>query len=197
MKCFSLIITTLLMASVTFSRTNEYIVLSKDNDYLGSLEVVSELKEKTEEVKVESQIKVKKLITIVFSYSLYSKFVHEKLVSNKITTFLNHKQQDEMSTEKAGNTYTFTKNKVRKEVRSFSFCESMMYYNEPKGIPEIYSEFDGVFKSVKFIEKETCYELTNPTNKNVSKYFYAEGILQKAIVKHPLVTLYLYRKVGE
>ncbi|MBD3636608.1 MAG: hypothetical protein HUJ25_04645 [Crocinitomicaceae bacterium] len=65
MKCFSLIITTLLMASVTFSRTNEYIVLSKDNDYLGSLEVVSELKEKTEEVMVESQIKVKKLITIV------------------------------------------------------------------------------------------------------------------------------------
>ena len=185
----------ILFAGLSFGRKDEYLVLSGDNRHLGNLTVTHTIDKDVEEILVESQITIKKIFTLVISYTLHSTFIGRKLVSNKITTYNNNLVKDVMSTEKRPSGYWFTKNTKENKVKDFTFCESMMYYNEPANCSEVYSEFDGVFKPLEYCKEDQHYELTNPLNNHVSKYFYKEGVLQKAIVKSTLMTLFLYRKV--
>jgi hypothetical protein len=195
MKRLLFVLFTLMMLQTAQARTNEYVILSKDNKYLGNLTATSAVDEETEEISVESKITVKKLFKVVFTYTLRSSFNGGKLHLNQITTYLNDKIKDKMSTVKKGSGYLFRKNNQAKIIKDFTFCESMMYYNEPKNVKQIYSEFDGVLKSTEYLEREKCYALTNPENNNVSKYFYQDGVLSKAIVKNAFTTLYLHLKI--
>lgn len=184
----------MIQANTTFAGNVTYIIKSKDNEQLGQLVVTQSISNDREEIHVTSEIKVKKLITMVISYTLYSVFENNKLQANEVVTFRNHLPHDVMTTVKKDQGYLFTKNEKKSTIKDFVFCESMMYFNEPKDLKEIYSEFDGVFKSIVHHKSENRYDLTNPLNKNTSKYFYSNGMLQKAVVFHPMMTLYLYRK---
>jgi hypothetical protein len=78
--------------------------------------------------------------------------------------------------------------------KRISFSESLLYFNEPTQISTIYSEFDGIEKTI--IESSTGhYKIQNPLNGNVSEYFYEKGILSTAIVHFQMITLYLTRDV--
>lgn len=176
------------------ARTDEYIIKDADDQDLGRLVVINTIKEDHEEILVKSEIKVKKLITVTISYSLHSIFYQNCLVQNDVITFRNRKPQDIMSTKRASEGYIFSKNSEERNVGDVPYSESMMYYNEPVNRSEIYSEFDGVFKTVKKTSEPNGYQLTNPLNNNESYYYYEDGILERAIVKHALISLYLYRK---
>lgn len=189
-----LIAFTFFLTQNTLAVNISYVIKSEDDKTLGSLVVDRKVTDGKEEILVKSEIKVKKLVTVVISYSLRSVFVKNRLESNDIIVFRNHLPRDVMSTQKEAQGYLFTKNSEESKVKDFSFCESMMYFNEPKDQPEIYSEFDGVFKSIEYHKNENRYDLKNPKNKNISKYFYVNGMLQKAIVHHQLMTIFLYRK---
>ncbi|UKN02339.1 hypothetical protein K6119_02240 [Paracrocinitomix mangrovi] len=197
MKGLFLVFLTFVVIQSGYAKTSEYTILSKENEYLGTLKVNSSKQDGIEEIYVESEITIKKIFTVMVSYTLQSKFKGKKLLSNEITTYMNKKVHEKMSTFKKESKYIFTKNTKQKDVKDFNFCESMMYFNEPIGVSTLYSEFDGVFKPTSYIAKDSCYALTNPINKNVSKYYYKDGILRKAIVKSALATLYLYLKLDK
>ena len=194
MKNIFLIVLCLSWGQSLFAHAAEYTIRSKDNERLGYLNVTRIITNGKEEILVQSRIEVKMLFTIVISYTLHSVFQDHKLISNEIVTYRNHNEEDEMSTKRLSEGYIFKKNEKESKVKDFEFCESMMYFNEPTNIPEAYSEFDGVFKRVKHIKTENRYDLINPLNSRVSNYFYRDGVLERAIVHSPLLTLFLYRK---
>jgi hypothetical protein len=193
-KFLLIILSSIYLSTHLLANQISYVIKSKDHTELGNLVVNRTIENGKEEILVHSEIKVKKLITVVISYSLHSSFQKKTLITNDIITFRNRMPQDIMSTRKRDDGYLFTKNSKETKVKNFNFCESMMYFNEPIGHNEVYSEFDGVFKPIQRFKKEKRYDLTNPKNKNVSSYYYSDGILEKAVVEHALITLYLYKK---
>jgi hypothetical protein len=189
-----LVIATILFQLTSFAQSDEFIVLSEDNRKLGNLIVTQTNQDNKINIHVISEIIVKKLVSVSISYTLDSEFLNGKLQSNKITTYRNKRLQAIMTTTRNEDGYLFTKNGHSSQLKKFIYCESMMYYNEPVDLDEVYSEFDGVIKRIERTKLHE-YELTNPDNGNISKYFYSNGLLERAIVRSPLITLYLYRKI--
>lgn len=174
------------------AKTSVFTILNADGEAIGSLKASMTTENGVDILSVESRVTVNKFFDISVSYDLKSVFKSGKLINNNITTYFKNKVRDKISTKKTESGYVYQKNEDIKQISDFEFCESMLYFNEPVGINKIYSEINGNFKPTVFVENEQSYALTNPDNHNVNKYFYQNGILNKAVVHAPFFTIYLH-----
>jgi hypothetical protein len=176
-------------------QTAGYSIYSADKELLGQLKVSSIHADTTTKIAVVSQFKIKMLITVDVKYTLQSFYRNGELVSNSIKMYRNDELHSFAKTTKVGSQYKFIKDENESIYdKRISFSESLLYFNEPNQISTIYSEFDGIEKTI--IESSTGhYKIKNPLNGNVSEYFYEKGILSTAIVHFQMFTLYLTRDV--
>jgi hypothetical protein len=176
-------------------QTAGYSIYSADKELLGQLKVSSIQADTTTKIAVVSQFKIKMLITIDVKYTLQSFYRNGELVSNSIKMYRNDELHSFAKTTKVGSQYKFTKDETESIYdKRISFSESLLYFNEPIKIKTIYSEFDGIEKTI--IESTNGhYKIRNPLNGNVSEYFYEKGTLSTAIVHFQMMTLYLTKNL--
>lgn len=75
-----------------------------------------------------------------------------------------------------------------------NYSGTLFYYQEPKGISQVLSESSGVFMSLKSLG-EGKYHAVDPKNERDMIYYYEKGVQTKIAIKHPLVTVYMIRKL--
>lgn len=192
MKLF-LVLVLCLTPYLSSAQKNSYSVYSAKNELLGNLNVNRTKTDSLTLIEVNSEIKVKKLISVVIAYTLSSIYFNGKLYSSSVITYRNKRVYSLMQTVRQNEQYKFTKDGDQVTfIKNIEFVESMLYFIEPKGISFAYSEFDGVHKSISKFKAEH-YKITNPLNGNVSEYLYKKGVLESAKVDHPLITLFIFR----
>lgn len=72
------------------------------------------------------------------------------------------------------------------------YSGSRLYFDEPKGVQQAFSEASGIFMVVKPLGSG-AYQVTDPHNNRSMVYYYENGVQTKVSIKHPLLTVYLIR----
>jgi hypothetical protein len=75
---------------------------------------------------------------------------------------------------------------------SITYSGSLVYFNEPIGVENIYKERSAEIKRVIPID-EHVYIIRNKKGKEINRYSYKDGILQHAEMRHTLGTIVLKR----
>ena len=72
------------------------------------------------------------------------------------------------------------------------FSGTLMYYREPVGMTQAFSESSGLFMPIIPLQKEV-YQVTDPHNNREMIRYYKNGIHTKTKITHPLLTISLIR----
>lgn len=175
---------------VTFSQTSIYKIRSGETS-IGNLSVTQNKQKGLTEINVTSQVKVKLFIEIDLKYKLSSTYKDSEFIFGSVTTYVNGKVHTTTTTEKTGDYYTITKDGHQsKFLNKINYSGAMLYFNEPKDISLIYSEFDAINKPIKLIETQK-YQVTNPKNGRLSEYIYKDGVMVSSVIHHALLTFTL------
>jgi len=172
------------------SQTMNYKITSKETT-IGNLSVKRTADNNTVQIEVLSEIEVKLFITIDIKYKLNSTYKNNELFFSSVTTYVNDKVNSITTTKKNEEYYSVTKDEhSTKYLNEIKISDALLYFVEPKGMTKLFSEFDGISKSIKKIGKNK-YQIRNPKNGNVGEYQYKNGILQSSINYHNLMTFSL------
>lgn len=178
---------------VGFSQTFNYTV-SANNASIGNLTVTKVQSENSTEIEVVCDIKIKLFISIDLKYRLNSTYKNNELVFSSVTVYVNGKIHSTSTAEKNGEYYTLTKDgHSSRYLHKITYSGALLYFIEPKGLTNIFSEFSNSNKSIKSI-KNNEYQIVNPKNGHLSIYKYKNGILENTIIHHTLLTFSLTKK---
>ena len=181
---------------ITFSghsQTLQYDIFSNET-HIGDLKVVKASSKDIVQIEVTSEVHVKLFIEINLTYKLNCTYKNNKLWYSSVTTFVNGKVHSTSKTEKVGNYYTIVKNgHSSKFMDDIDFSGALLYFEEPKGIKQIFSEFDNIYKPINSIGSHE-YQIVNPKNDYLSEYQYQNGILKSTTNHHKLLTFTLKLK---
>ncbi|MCK5730137.1 MAG: hypothetical protein KAH68_03630 [Draconibacterium sp.] len=75
---------------------------------------------------------------------------------------------------------------------SITYSGSLIYFNEPKAIKRIYKERTAEMRNITS-ESEHTYIIKDEKERELNKYYYRDGILHYAIMRHALGNLELKR----
>ena len=184
-------ITAILLLTVTFngfSQTYNYDVFYKNVKH-GFL-TVTYVNEDSDILKVfiRSEVKIKVISKIDFLYTIQSVFQKEQLLNSSVVSYINGNLHSKSNTLKDKKKYLITINGHKYEFdKEILYSGSLLYIKEPVNYNEIYSETDGLKKSIKQTEPN-IYQIINPKTGKSNKYYYETGILKKAEINDALLS---------
>lgn len=183
-----------LISCFSKSQTYTYFIYSEKKEQVGDLKITRTIKDTITRIDMVSQIKVKLIITTSVKCDLTTVYHNNELFSNSVVTYRNNSVSSVAKTVKVGSSYQFDKDGDKTNyLEKINYSESMLYFQEPSKLSYLYSEFDGVAKSV--VEKETnLYHVKNPINGNVSEYFYQNNVLSAATIHFQMMILHLVKQ---
>jgi len=134
-------------------------------------------------------------IKVLFSYRI--KYIQETVYSEgvlqtaHVETFKNDKLNSNMWLKLRDNAYLLI---IDSDTTIFedriTYSGSLVYFNEPLGIPKIYKERTSETQPINAVE-EHVYVIEDEKGRELNKYFYENGILKQAFMHHSLGTIEL------
>ncbi|MEZ4771975.1 MAG: DUF6134 family protein [Bacteroidia bacterium] len=117
-----------------------------------------------------------------------------QFISARSQVVVNGEQNSSSIIEWAGDHYTIQIDGGEKTTLKspIFYSGSRLYFDEPKGIQNAFSESSGVFMPVNALGAG-AYQVTDPRNDRKMIYYYENGVQTKVSIKHPLLTVYLIR----
>jgi len=182
-----ILLTFLFISYLGYSQTLHYTISSKKKQ-LGTLKVEKSKKDSIHQIEVFSNVNFRFFIKIALDYKLNCTYYDDELLRSSVTTYVNGKENSYLKTEKKDNYYEVTDDgETSKYYNSIGLSGALSYFKEPSNMSTIYSDFYGYDKNVEKIDTHS-YKVTNPKNGQISEYFYKDGLLNKAIIHHFLMT---------
>ncbi|MFT6499997.1 MAG: hypothetical protein ACJASQ_000104 [Crocinitomicaceae bacterium] len=180
-----------IISSVCLAQSLDFDIVSK-NKVMGSLSVVKS--EANSITKYEIASKIDLVFGIDYKYSLVSVFKNGVLQKSDLKSYINDKPNSLVLTSIHGHNSSVSINGKTQFYRGLIYYnEASMYFQEPLGRGEIYSDFLGVNKTVKKIDDET-YEVMNVSNQRISTYYYKSGVLESVTVDFGIIEFSLQRQ---
>ena len=114
------------------------------------------------------------------------KYVNGKLVESSVMTYKN----DDLHSSTKGSIVEGVFKSIEDGDESshkgaISYSGAMLYFNEPRGINNVFSEIHATEKPIKKVN-EGHYMISDPETGHTNQYFYLNGVLQKAMIDHSL-----------
>ncbi len=188
-----IIILFLILPFLGNSQTLNYEI-TVNKSAIGNLSVTKKETSNTLQIEIISQVKLKLYSSIDFKYRLDCTYKDKELIFASVTTYLNGNIHTTNKIEKVGEYYTTTKDgHSSKFLNKITYSGALLYFNEPKEIASIFSEFDLIVKPIKRISNNK-YQIKNPQNRHLSEYTYKNGILETSTNHHSLITFTLSKK---
>jgi hypothetical protein len=136
-------------------------------------------------------------INLLFSYriqyiqnAVYNQGI---LQSSHIATYKNGKLNSNMWLKLQNNSYLLvTDNDTTIINDSITFSGSLIYFNEPVGVKNIYKERSAEMRQLTSVSNHT-YIIRDKKDREINRYYYEDGILQYAEMRHALGTIELNR----
>lgn len=173
--------------------TLSYIIKAEKID-IGNLTVKKTQDKNSVKIHIESDVDVTIFININVNYQLDCTYINNELVASSVMVRKNGNIHSTRKIIKDANYYEVTYNNVTsKYYNTIDYSGALLYFIEPTNISSVFSDFDIIEKSIKNIGVHT-YQTTNPKSGQKNDYFYRNGVLQKAVINHPLMTFFLVKE---
>jgi len=143
-------------------------------------------------VEAISQVEVRIIFKIKVKYIQTSVYENGELVESSLKTYKKDKVNSDTRLTKKGNGYELNKDGEISYINDkIYYSGSLLYFNEPKEVKELYFEINGEKTTVEKLAD--MYIITDPHNGNKNEYSYENGVLKKAVIKHNIANVYLER----
>ena len=156
-------------------------------------------KDENGNVNIEAITDVK--ISLLFSYRVkyVQNTVYEKgvLKSSVVKTYKNGKLNSDTILKHEKNAYLLVVDGDTTFIDdSITYSGSLIYFNEPVGIKNIYKERSAEIMQISSVS-EHVYITKDEKDREINRYYYEEGILQYAKMKHTLGTIELKKEITD
>lgn len=142
-------------------------------------------------VEAISEVEVRIIFKIKVKYIQTSVYENGELVTSSLKTYKKDKVNSDTRLTKNGNGYILDKDGEKSQINDLiKYSGSLLYFNEPTNVKNLYFEINGEKTTVKLIGNHK-YEIPDPQNGNLNEYEYKNGILSKAVIKHTMANVYL------
>lgn len=170
--------------------------LYKDGREVGEIKTKKYEKDGQVIYEVQTSMTIKVLMTQKIEYSSTSSFHNGILIKSIAKSFFNEKEHHYCITKLAAghNKYEITQEDGTRFLSgNITYCGSMLYFQEPGNQSKVYSEMAGQINTVRNI-KDGHYVMTDSKSRKQNNYWYKDGILEKASIRHTLLELEVRRK---
>lgn len=162
---------------------------------VGEFTVTQKEKNGNLDIHAVTDVEVKLIVPYRVKFIQNSTYKHGSLANFHVQTLKNGKVNSDTKLEKNGNAYVLVKDGDSTMVNeNITFSGSLLYFNEPEGISEVFKERSGEVQKIEKVADHS-YLITDEKNRKAHEYSYKDGILQQAELKHPLATIYLKRVI--
>ena len=191
-----LLITTLLISSFAPPEAAVHQLryrVKQDGKDIGEIRATRKFQDNRTFYDVETRLNVKMLGSQKVEYYLKAVYQNGMLLSSTAKSFLNEKLHHTCQTSLKNNRYEIRRDKESHTLsRALNYSGVMLYFQEPLNVHIVYSEMSG---QDNFIRKasEGHYLMTDGKSKKQNRYWYRNGQLEKAFIKHTFVDLELVR----
>ncbi|MFV0267240.1 MAG: DUF6134 family protein [Draconibacterium sp.] len=145
------------------------------------------------DIQAVTDVEVRLLVPYRVKFVQNSTYKEGSLANFHVQTLKNGKVNSDTKLGKSGDSYLLVKDGDSTLVHeSITFSGSLLYFNEPAGISQVFKERSGEVQKIEKIDNHT-YRISDEKNRKAHEYSYKDGILQEAELKHPLATVYLKR----
>jgi hypothetical protein len=145
-------------------------------------------------VEAISEVEVRIVFKIKVKYIQTSVYENGQLLTSSLKTYKKDEVNSDTRLTKNGNGYILDKDGETSHVNDvIKYSGSLLYFNEPTNITDLYFEINGEKTTVKPLGNHK-YEVTDPHNGNLNEYNYKNGMLTNAVIKHSLANVYLELK---
>ena len=142
-------------------------------------------------IEAITDVKINLLFPYRIKYVQNTIYNHGILQSSHVETYKNGKLNSNMWLKLQNNSYLLvTDGDTAIVSESITYSGSMVYFNEPKGIKKIYKERSAEMKQIN-AAGEHVYIIKDEKGREINKYYYEDGILQHAEMRHTLGTIEL------
>lgn len=162
----------------------------KGEDRIGEITVEKKAEGNTVHYEANSEANFRVLFKNRLITHTSSRFVDKELVYARSEITLNDKVRESGTTKKEGNYYNFFKHpdtNVKRKEAPFLISTTVLYYFEPSGVEEVFSENYQQLCKLKNIGAH-AYELALPGGK-INQYFYKNGKLVEVKIIRTFVDL--------
>ena len=136
-------------------------------------------------------------IKLLFSHRVkyIQKTVYEKgaLKSSNVKTYKNEKLNSEITILQENDVYMLVVDGDSTLINdSITYSGSLLYFNEPKGIKQLYKERTAEMRQITPLSEHT-YVVNDENKRELNRYIYKNGVLEYAKMQHSPGTLELKR----
>lgn len=159
---------------------------------VGTLEATRQTNGDTEKFTINTEITKKVLHIKHCEYDLVINYENGELQSSDYKLYVNNKLDKSTTINKIGDRLSGSKNNKSKKIKekSINFSSALLYFKEPIGVSETFSEPKLKSRSLRPHESKAH---TYVLGKNSGEYYYENGELQR-MVYDDMVTIELVRR---
>ncbi|WP_158869565.1 DUF6134 family protein [Maribellus comscasis] len=144
-------------------------------------------------VEAVTDVKVNLLFSYHIKYVQHTVYNQGILQSSQVETYKNGRINSTIWLKRINNSYLRVANGDTTIINdSITYSGSLIYFNEPRGIKNIYKERSAEMQQINSVSEHT-YAIKDENEKELNSYFYEGGILQYAQMKHATGTIELKR----
>lgn len=171
-------------------RTEIYNIRAMGMD-VGSITVNQETSGDKLIVEAISQVEVRIIFKIKVKYIQTSIYENGELVESSLKTFKKESVNSDTRLTKVEDGYELDKDGKKSFIKDvIKYSGSLLYFNEPKKVTDLYFEINGEKTTVEPLMKDK-YLITDPHNGKKNEYNYKNGMLKSAVIKHNIANVYL------
>ncbi|HFX17772.1 MAG TPA: hypothetical protein ENK64_01350 [Flavobacteriales bacterium] len=182
------LISLLALSFTSISQTLKYDIATSKGEKIGDMVVVKTSHDDLIEIKVVSKVKSRIFVEIEVKYIGQVIYKNNRLHYSRVTTYVNDQVHNITTTINKGNYYTINKDgNIFKYHKPIYFSGMLLFFKEPNFISHLYSEANAYDNTIKLINKGV-YQLTDPHTHGHNQYYYKNGRLYKASIKHGFIS---------
>lgn len=160
---------------------------------VGELSVIQTNNNGIVNIEAITDIKVNLPFTYRIKYVQNTKYKQGVLQHSQIKTYKNGKLNSEMRIDFEKGLYQLVADEdTTIIIDSITYSGSLLYFNEPTAIKRIYNERRAEMRRITPVYEHT-YIIKDEKERELNRYYYENGILQSAKMRHTLGTLELNR----
>jgi len=148
-------------------------------------------------IEAITDVKVNLLVSYRIKYVQNTVYNHGILQSSHVETYKNGQLNSTVWLKREKGSYLLISEKDTSVIHDLiEYSGSLIYFNEPKGIKKIYKERSAEMRPLEAVGEHT-YIIKDEKERELNRYFYENGILQSAKMRHALGTLELNQIAGQ
>ncbi|MCG6190394.1 DUF6134 family protein [Maribellus maritimus] len=160
---------------------------------VGEFSVTQKIENGKLNIEAITDIKVKLLFSYRVKYVQNTVYEQGVLKSSKVKTYKNGKLNSDMVLKQQKDAYLLVVDGDTAVVNdSITYSGSLLYFNEPLGIKQLYKERTAEMMQITSLSEHT-YVVNDEKEKELNRYIYKNGVLEYAKMRHALGMLELKR----